>query len=125
MNVNVYLPDGIGAAAKEAGLPFSQLLQTAVIDELERRKAMSETLSEVQTYEVSLEHPDGYGYIGRITGQQIADGVYLTEDERILLHDERRSRIDEVDVSQLDELLDERTYIEAMVSLGEQPIVDL
>jgi hypothetical protein len=125
MNVNVYLPDDIGARAKEASLPFSQLLQAAVADELERRRIMSETLTDVAVYEVDIEHPDGYVFTGRITGTLIADQVFLTEDERILVYDENRSRVDEVEVGDLEDVLDERRYLEAMVALGEQPIIDL
>src|SRR5437764_582775 len=87
VNVNVYLPDEIGQRAKAADLPFSQLLRVAVIVELERRKAMSTTLEETQTYEVGLEDQEGRPYTGRVTGKRIAFDerrgveVFLTEDE--------------------------------------------
>lgn len=37
MDITTYLPDAIGAQAKEAGLPFSRLLRSAVEAELARR----------------------------------------------------------------------------------------
>ncbi len=35
MDINVYLPNELGAKAKEAGINFSGLLRNAVVDEME------------------------------------------------------------------------------------------
>ena len=95
MNVNLYLPDDLGARAKEAELPLSHLLQGAVVDELERRAMISNTLTEPQTFELQLEDEEGRSYTGRITGSLIATGrgdveLYLLDDERVIGYDPNR-----------------------------------
>jgi hypothetical protein len=138
MNVNVYLPDDLGRRAKAADLPFSQLLQSAVFDELERRAAMSATLNEPQTYEVAIEDRDGGAYTGRITGKEIASGedrhgnltqIFLTEDERVLIYDGARMEYSELDFpAQLEDWqhdLEPAVYAEAMAALGLKATIDL
>jgi hypothetical protein len=92
MKVNAYLPDDLGKRAKEADIPFSQLLRDAVVDELERRETVSQTLADAQVIELELTDRDGNAYVGRFTGTLI-DGdnnyreIYLTDDERVIFYD--------------------------------------
>jgi hypothetical protein len=131
MNVNVYLPDDLGKQAKDAELPFSQLLREAVEDELRRRTTVSATLAEPEQHIVTIEHPDGYEYEGRITGRCLYEddrdsySVYLTTDERLLAYDERRRRVDEVTLDELQADEDPGAYIGVAVALGVKPIIDL
>ena len=82
----MYLPDGVGREAKEAGLPFSELLRAAVLDELERRRVVAETLDGVQEYEVVFTDVEERPVTGRLRGKLIAATddrdveVFLTED---------------------------------------------
>jgi hypothetical protein len=130
MNVNLYLPDDLGEKAKAAELPLSRLLQVAVRDELDRRNAVSKTLDRPETYELDLEDRDGNHYIGRITGKLIADDdrnqVYLTDDERVIVHDTHRMGYWEVEYpeQELSEL-STAAYTAAAEALGIKPVIDL
>jgi hypothetical protein len=128
MNVNLYLPDELGQAAKEAELPLSQLLRAAVQNELERRKAVSQQLSEPKQYLLSLED----GTTGRLTGTMITGSVtgyqvYLTDDERVIVYDTERERFWEVEEpeEELQDVLGKEDYVDAMRALGLDPIVDI
>jgi hypothetical protein len=126
MNINVYLPDDLGKRAKEADLPFSQLLRDAVATELKRREAMSETLTETETFELPLEDKDGKPYRGRITGKRIGDDglsrtVYLTEDERVIVYDQGSLEYSIIDDSE-QELAG---WPDAQRALGIPPLIDI
>src|SRR4249919_875458 len=138
MNVNVYLPDDLGRQAK-AELPrgrLSQLLQAAVVDELERRAAMSKTLEAPETFKVEIDADEG-GYTGRITGKVIAEDddvtVYLTTDERVIAYDANKLRYKELgneprmsfDEEMRAWLPDAAAYSAAMLALGEKPVIDI
>ena len=131
MDITVYLPDEIGERAKAApGLNLSRLLRDAVTDALQRREAMAKTLSESQEHQVGVEDKDGRFFTGRITGSVIAISddltVYLTDDERVLVHDSNKLRYWEVDDAQ-EELRDLTggAYQDAMDALGLEAIIDL
>jgi hypothetical protein len=131
VDITIYLPDDIGKKAKEAELPLSRMLRDAVVDELERREAVTETLADVEVYEVQLENRDGVGYRGRITGKLLAEfndlQVFLTEDERVILYNERRSNYFELEHPEvtLREELDDANYFQVMTELGLTPVIDL
>jgi hypothetical protein len=134
VDFTVYLPDEIGQRAKE--LPrgtLSQLFRQAVIDELKRRNAVSETLNKGETYEVPLMDDEGNHYEGRITGKEIAYeplrdiSVYLTDDKRVIVHDgdNLQYRIIDDPVDQLRGWLPPALYADALYALGEKPVVHL
>ena len=81
MKVNVYLPDELGQKAKELELPFSQLLQAACQEEIDRQERREE--GDPEEHELKLENDDG-PYIGRLTGTLIAEDVYITDDDRLI-----------------------------------------
>jgi hypothetical protein len=126
VNINVYLPDDLGKRAKAADVPFSQLLRDAVVEELERREAMSETLRDVETFELPLEDKDGKAYTGRITGTAI-DGddkdveIFLTEDERVIWYD--NSKLTYWILENPEKELE--GWPDALRALGYTPVVDL
>jgi hypothetical protein len=134
VDFTVYLPDEIGAQAKEfeRGV-LSRLLRDAVTDELGRRKAMAEAQGATKVHEVYVEDEDGRGFTGRITGAEIAYNdrndvtVYVTDDERVIVHDADRARYEVLDnpAEQLRHWLTDGLYVEAMHALGEKPVVDL
>jgi hypothetical protein len=139
MNVNVYLPDELGARAKEAELPFSQLLQGAVLQELERIATVQKTLTEPEVYELYLEDREGRSYKGRVTGALIAEiyegprhGVqaYLTADERVIIYDGEKQYF-EVEDDDVEEALrgwlgnDPAAYTDACEALGIDAVIDL
>lgn len=61
MDITVYLPDEIGAWAKEAELPLSRMLRDAVSDEKRQREAMARTLENALTYDREVEGDDEIG----------------------------------------------------------------
>lgn len=136
MDITVYLPDDIGKKAKEAELPLSRLLRGAVVDVLARQEAVMTTLEDVQTYEVEIETPEGRLVTGRITGKLIAEveevvSAYLTEDERVLIYDERRQQVHDVSDDRVEALEgwfkdgDPDAYVDAMEAIGEKAVIDL
>lgn len=135
VNITVYLPDEIGERAKAAELPLSRLLRDAVTTELERRAAMSETLTESETHEVGLRDKAGRIYYGRITGAMLAHesdshrdrGVFLADDGRVILveGDKGSYRVVDDPVEELRDELTTDTYIHVIHSLGQLPIVDI
>lgn len=137
MNVNLYLPDELGQQAKEADLPLSQLLRAAVVDELERRAAVSETLKESEVHALDLEDKDGNPYFGRLEGRLIAYddsqwtkpvAVFLTTDERLMVHEHEKFNLWEVEndpETVLRDLLGDGPFMEAMVALGIKPTIDV
>ena len=138
MNVNTYLPDDLAERAKAEGLNLSRMLRDAVTEELERREAVSETLSEMQEFKLPLEDEEGNAYIGRIAGKIIGvdrdrSTVFLTEDERVIGYDREHGRYwileDNADASLEDSLHnwlpDDTEYMRAMAALGEVPEINL
>jgi hypothetical protein len=135
MKHNVYLPDDVSEPAKAAKLNLSGLLRDAVIDELERRAGMAETLEEVEEYEVSIyDQREDRGYTGRITGKLIAMSddenvqVFLTDDERVIVYDSRDEDYFVVEDDPSEELrkwLSDEAYADAMNALGLKAIIDL
>jgi hypothetical protein len=135
MDINCYLPDELGARAKEADIRFSPLLQQAVRDELDQLDAVKEALSAgVQTYELDIEDRDtGAMYTGRVTGKRIAyderndDAAFLTDDERVLVYSASQQRVFDV-TDDPDEGLNgfpPGEYTGAMSALGLKAVIDL
>ena len=131
MNVNVYLPDALGEQAKASDLPLSRMLRDAVETELQRRSAVETTLAGKQdTYEVDLETKDGVAFRGRITGTVLDPGsgtVFLTSDERVIVYDEKRCAIHELQDPEEDlrDWLSGDEYIAALAALGITAVVDV
>src|SRR5262245_55133916 len=135
MNVNLYLPDDLGQQAKEAELPLSQMLRTAVVDELERRKVVSETLAETEIHEVTIEDEDGRPYTGRITGKRLYGPdyhhteVFLTDDERVLVYDGGNLRywVSDDPARDLREIqyMTDGEYADVLQAMGVTPVIDL
>jgi hypothetical protein len=137
MDITVYLPDEIGERAKKEDLKLSRMLRDAVIAELDRRGAMVETLSTIETYELwpMTNHETGGLYVGRIRGKRLwSDGVrevYLTEDKRVLAHDgPDLYRFDERPEELVGNLADWMggpgpEFFEVCEALGIRPVIDL
>jgi hypothetical protein len=84
------------------------------------------------THTMELETPDGASYEGRVTGWQIAYDerqditVYLTEDERLIVHDAGKLRYEVVeDPADLRGWLDDDSYVQALDALGQKATIDL
>jgi hypothetical protein len=88
-DIGCYLPDEIYAEAKEAKLPFSQLLRNAVTRELDRRKAVADTLAAQSVWTERFADESNREYNGRITGTLLVEGAkttaYLLPNENILV----------------------------------------
>lgn len=127
MKIDVELPDDLGKRARGANLPFSDLLEKAVRRALDRRRIESETRTDKDEHLIEVKHPDGYEFKGRIIGKIVhrstAGKLYLTSDERLLLHD-ADGHVNAVKLEDLAKT-DIPAYIEAAVALGEKPIIDL
>ncbi len=131
MDVTVYLPNQLGERAKREGINLSRTLRNAVQVEIERREAVSNTLSGTEVYELALEDDDGTPITGRIRGTLLVDDdrgstVYLTADERVIVHDEKRLRYEVVNDPQ-NELrgLTPGNYATVMKALGLRAVIDL
>jgi len=130
MDITIYLPDELGERAKREGINLSRMLRDELAVELQRRATMAQTLNSPQTFELSLER-EGEGYVGRVTGKRIAEGrhveVLLTDDERVLVYEERRSDywVIEDPEEELRDCLDDDEYASALAALGLTAVVDL
>jgi hypothetical protein len=94
--VSVYISEELRNRAEEAGINLSATLRYALEEELGRRDAIANTLSDgIEEHEVELEE-----YTGVITGTilaELSDGqLFLTDDERVLAYDADRQRVDEL-----------------------------
>ncbi|HUF69808.1 MAG TPA: hypothetical protein VMM79_14285 [Longimicrobiales bacterium] len=127
MDITVYLPDELGLWAKSADVNLSRTLRDAV----EALKVRAETLSEAAEIRLQLIDGDGRKFAGRFTGTLIAEGrdsaAYLTDDDRVLVHDWKNDSIIEIEDAEeeLREWLPQDGYIEACASLGLEPVIDL
>ena len=93
---------------------------------------MSTTLKDAEQHEVLFEDREGRQIRGRFTGVFLAElrdgtGVYLTDDERVIVHDPIKLRYWEAENAEDDlrELLDDGDYIEVMSALGVEPVIDI
>ena len=128
MDITVYLPDELGAWAKENGVNLSQTLRAQLESEWARRKAIADTLVDTEIIELDVEDRHGRTYTARLHGTPLHDRVgdvaaYLGEDEQIWVHDEGDHSLNPIaaklDVDKmLSVLLSEDEYIEAMSALG-------
>lgn len=137
MNLTVYLPDDIGRRAKDEGLPFSALLRAAVIEDLERRDALTRAAGEAREVVLDLEDSNGNGYEGSFVGRCIAEGrsdvaAYLTDDERVLLYDQANLRLHDLSAEPeqsikelLREALDDQAFVTACAALGLKARIDI
>ncbi len=143
MNVNLYLPDELGARAKEAGLlgalagpargALSRLLQDAVTDELARRDVTATTLETTTPIELDLVDAVGHDYVGRINATLIAENerndveVYLTDKENVVAYDRDRKQYTVINdpETELENWLRPDEYETAMHALGITPKIDL
>jgi small nuclear ribonucleoprotein (snRNP)-like protein len=128
MKINVYLPDDIGEQAKAAELNLSQLLRGAVAFELNRRARLARMLGGSREHELALETEDGDAYTGVLTGVELAENVYMTSDERLMIYDEGRSQVhtfENYDLEQLRAELDEESYIAVCAAAGERARVEI
>lgn len=134
--VSVYIPDELRNRAEEAGINLSATLRDAVEEELARRAAIAETVSDgVEEHEVELDD----GSIGVITGKRLGRSmdteveIFLTDDERVIVYNPERQQANELEdpEAELAEWLqsahrDEAEVIAgAMRSLGYRPRVRL
>ena len=142
MDITVYLPDELGARAKEAEINMSRTLRDAVTDKLGRIEAVAELMEGATKHELSLEDDDGRAYTGRIVGTSIVYNerndveVFVTEDGRLIIYDGEgqayydHGQVAEADRGEVGEVLrnrlqDNDQYLEAMGELGWEAVVDL
>jgi hypothetical protein len=90
-------------------------------------------LEDAGTHELRVENSDGIEYVGRITGTLIGQSrqgdvqFFLTAEERVVVYHEEKLTYQLLDdpVDELRNWLDEDEYVDAVVALGETPVVDL
>lgn len=131
MDVTVYLPDELGARAKQEKINLSGTLRAAVKAELGRREKVRKAvgdLGEPQEFKVRVIKNDKE-HTGRITGWVIEHNndwdVYLTDDDRVIVYNEFRSSYDAMTTDEARAELDATLFPEALSFLGVEPIVDL
>lgn len=132
MDITIYLPDELGKRAKAEGINLSRTLRAALAHELPRRDAMTDTLKDIETYELGLLDHEGHPYSGRVTGKHIASDesqyatVYLTDDGRVILYDERAQKHWVLEDPEADlQSLPPAEYTAAMDALGIKAVIDL
>lgn len=141
MDFTLYLPEEIGQRAKDEQLKLSPMLRKAVIDELDRRDAVSKaTTEEPQIYDIEMKTREGKAYIARITGKFIygdpeAFGIYLKSDNQfVLVTDGEWEPLNEREVHErMRDYLDAshfeddamNDYIDACATIGIKPVIDL
>src|SRR4051812_11353995 len=90
-DVTVRIDTELRAKARELEINLSRMLEDELRAEIERRETVAEWLSGgVEVHELDLVGRDGDEYVGRFTGKLIVrdsvHDVYVTDDERVLLH---------------------------------------
>lgn len=124
MKINAYLPDDIGKQAKDAELPLSGMLRQAVQDELLRREAVAHLTQAFRVFELDLENDIGR-YTGRLTGVQLDENVYFTDDERLIYHDQNKV----IEITNEDNIgcyfSDADIYQIAMGKIGKRAVIGL
>src|SRR5437763_224846 len=105
MKFSVYLPDALGQRAKTAQpeLNLSRLLRTAVAAEFERRDLMSAMLDDSQEIELELRDENDVSLTGFFTGTEIAEKIFLTDDERVIVYDELEQWFKEFKTEELED----------------------
>lgn len=131
MDITIYLPNELGERAKREGINLSRMLRDELLEELQRRATVSQTLEQTQTYELDLEDEEGALYVGRVNGTVIGESgevrVFLTDDERVILYDggETRYWVVRDPAEELRGSLDDEEYARALGALGLTPVIDL
>lgn len=127
MDITIYLPDELGERAKKHNVNLSRLLRDALIAQFEQEDTVEKTLQREKEFTLRLEDQDGRTYKGRITGVEIAENVYLTTDESVVVYepDTLRFSVAEDPETDLEGMLPQDQYIKAMNALGIEPTVDL
>jgi hypothetical protein len=122
VDITVYLPDELGQRAKDEGLPLSQMLRTAVIDRFAQADAQASLQDGMEVIELDLEDR-----VGRFTGTELAEDIYLHEDGRVIVYKPQEERFYEVQdpVEELRGVLDEESYLEVVGLLGLTPVVEI
>jgi hypothetical protein len=136
VDITVYLPDEIGAEAKERGFNLSGLLRGAVQEEINDQDERKRLLDEFVGKEIhTLEVDDDTGTYtvrlhAKLLGQRADEkvSVYLAEDERIYVYEDERSRLHrDVIREDLADWFDGDTdgYVAVMNALGEDAVIDI
>lgn len=148
MDIAVYLPDELGARAKEAGVKFSALLRQAVQQELGRREALEDATGRATTHELTVADQAGYVYGARLHGsvlvidERTGTTAYVLEDGRLAVHqpaerdsdcrlflhdpDAEDTAGDEASESEwLAQWLSEIQVVQAMARLGRRAVIDI
>jgi hypothetical protein len=87
---------------------------------------------ETEIHEVGIETPEGIPVVGRITGKCITGigrdvTAFLTKDGRVLIHDDRRSKVYDVSDDPVKAFkgwfrdADPEAYVNALEAIGEKP----
>src|ERR1035441_698196 len=129
MDITVYLPDELGQWAKDAGLPFSQMLRAEVQAERDRRQAAATLQKAAEVHELDVEDAQtGHSYTARFHGTPLHElegnaQAFLSEDGDVWVYIESSGNLEELTegVMSVDEqlqlILCDGEYIEAMHAL--------
>lgn len=130
-DVTVRIDTELRAWARELEINMSRLFEDALRAEIAQRRAIAETLSEgVTDHKLELVDREGVEYIGRFTGKLIAgdddNDVYVTDDQRVLVHNRNSADVDEIDdPAEGLQWLDRDEYLVAMSKLGLEPVKEV
>lgn len=130
MDITVYLPDELGERAKEADLPFSRLLRSAVQRELAHRSAAQDMEGDMDRRELEVEDSTG-PVTYRVTAATVARSgnaeVLLHPTGSVYVYDSSKLTLRELEnpVEELRGMLDGSDYRKACEALGVRPVIDL
>lgn len=131
MQVALDLPDELGSWAQRADLPLSRLLCSAVEAERRRREAGAATVGNASIHHLAITDGDGRQFTLRVHGSLLAASgtvrAFLGLDDRLFVYDNSGCGTMHYPDSpaELEDLLDLDAYIEAMHTLGLQPVIDI
>lgn len=131
MQLTLYLPDDLGAWAKQAGLPLSRLLRSTVEAERRRLETVTANLGKAGAFDAEITDEDGREFTLRVHGSLLASSgtvrAFLGHDERLFVHDSSGGgTMHYPDTpAELEDLLELDAYIDAMHALGLRPVIDV
>jgi hypothetical protein len=137
VDITVYLPDELGAWAKEHHVNFSGLLRGEVDAERTRQQAAAKLGEKTALHLLDVEDKDGRFYTARFHGTPLHEALgecqaFMGDDGQVWIYNDFRQSLwcNSADSytsnhDALRECLSDDELIEAMSALGEAAVIDI